>query len=62
MPRHRKSKATYCGRKIRYRDRKDAKRARQQMIGLHSEYLRYYKCPDCGGFHLTHQKEWRFAA
>jgi hypothetical protein len=54
--RYRKTKATYCGRKVRYRDRKDVKRARTHLLdNPRNDYLRIYKCERCGGFHLTHQ-------
>lgn len=60
----RKKKPTYCGRrgyghgsmksKIRYRTLKDAKGARTAlMVRLGHSDVRIYKCPVCGGYHLT---------
>lgn len=53
----RKDKATYCGRtrkaKVRYRTLADAKSARAALAyGLEKE-VRVYRCPECGGYHLT---------
>jgi predicted RNA-binding Zn-ribbon protein involved in translation (DUF1610 family) len=54
-------------RKVRFKTLKDAKIARSSRIEHHAEdYLRIYKCPHCGGYHLTSQRarsqqstEWR---
>lgn len=44
-------------RKVRFKSLKDAKIARSSRLEHESaEYLRIYKCPHCGGFHLTSQK------
>jgi hypothetical protein len=55
-----KARPTYCREyttaKVRYRDRKDAKRAKRGRINEHEPYLREYKCPHCGGWHLTSQQ------
>lgn len=60
MPRGRKRRATTCGdnRKVRYRDRKDAKQALAavrigaQMKGT-TPPIRVYHCPRCNGWHMT---------
>lgn len=53
----RKSKPAYCyayrSPKIRYRDRKDAKKEKMRLEGKRTPYLRVYKCPHCNGWHLT---------
>lgn len=58
-----KTRPTYCREyhtaKVRYRDRKDAKKAKMRMEGKSAPFLREYKCPHCGGWHLTSQPRLR---
>lgn len=43
--------------KIRYRDSKDAKKARRDRESKGAPNLRVYRCPHCGGWHLTSQRK-----
>ncbi len=47
-------------RKVRFRTHEDASRALALIRRGESERIpvRSYKCPTCGGWHLTSQKEW----
>lgn len=60
---YRKSRRVYCGRtytaKIRYKDLKDAKIARSKLMSKRDVELTIYRCPDCGGYHVTKGEGYR---
>lgn len=48
--------ARSCTTKRYYHTRDAAKRAKRAMARTHGCVFTVYRCPHCGGFHLTHQR------
>lgn len=46
-----------CGRKLRYPSKESALRTANRCLRHGSVALRAYKCPYCGGWHLTKDAE-----
>lgn len=47
-----------CGEKKRYPTRKDAKRAREQIIQRFKNRMGVYRCPFCREYHLGHSTKY----
>lgn len=46
-----------CRLKVRYPNRKRAAKAVNGQRDRYANHLRFYFCPFCCGYHLTHSKE-----
>ena len=51
----RKARRCPAGGKVTYRTKKKAIRAADRFTALNKERFYAYDCPNCDGFHLTHQ-------
>ena len=45
-----------CGKKKGYKTQGEALQNAAYQTRKHSPYLRTYKCPYCGKYHITHQR------
>jgi ribosomal protein L32 len=50
----RKGASRSCARKVRYKTEREARHIVEKRARAQGVSLRAYKCPTCGGWHLTH--------